>query len=183
MAVGQGRAWDGAHPESKKGIHMTPTIRRIAGYTAAVAAVAVVSTTAVQADFGHGHRGGRRGMMARGFGMRGLDLSDAQREQVKAVMGRHREAFQALAGRRSEARQQLHDAIASETIDERLIRERSAAVSVVEADGAVLKARVRSEVAQILTPEQRDKANAARERMGKRMTDRRNRMKERREKF
>ena len=86
-----------------------------------------------------------------------LDLSDAQKDQIKTVAQSHRDEWQALAGHVSTARQGLGAAITSGTFDETLIRDKSAALGQAEADVAVASARAFGEVFQILTPEQQAK--------------------------
>ena len=72
----------------------------------------------------------------------------------------HKAEFEAQANAAQAARQALHAAITADTFDEGAIRLKSADVAVVEADGAVLRARVHAEVWALLTPEQQQKAKA-----------------------
>ncbi len=88
-----------------------------------------------------------------------LGLSDSQREQVRAVVQSHDAELQALNDRSFAARQALELAVMADVFDEGAIRARSADTAAVEADLAVTRARVRLEVFQMLTPEQRAKAN------------------------
>jgi len=74
-----------------------------------------------------------------GLPMRELGLTDAQREQVKAVMESHRDDQKAIGDRMQKARKALHDAIAADTFDEAAIRSAAAEVGAVEADAAVLQ--------------------------------------------
>jgi periplasmic protein CpxP/Spy len=90
--------------------------------------------------------------------LRGLDLTDAQKDQVKTIMQSHQEERKALGDRARTAHQALQAAITAETVDEALIRQRSADVAAVDADMAVADARVHAEVWQILTAEQKAKA-------------------------
>ena len=106
-----------------------------------------------------------------GIGLRQLNLSDEQRQQVRDIMARHREAFAALAERAAPTRRALAEAIA--TGDEAAIRQASATVAAVQADRAVLTGKVRSEVFAVLTPEQREKAKEARARFERRAAARR----------
>ena len=59
---------------------------------------------------------------------------------------------------RAQARR-IEAAIMADTVDEAAIRARSAEVAAVEADVAVSRAKLRNQVIQILTPEQRAEAN------------------------
>jgi periplasmic protein CpxP/Spy len=71
----------------------------------------------------------------------------------------NQEAQRALRDRAFAARGALEAAIMADTVDEAGIRARSAEVAAVEADVAVSRAKLRNQVFQILTPEQRAEAN------------------------
>ena len=86
-----------------------------------------------------------------------LNLSDTQKDQIKAIAQSHRDEWQSLADHVSAARQGLRAAITSGTFDEALIRDKSAALGQAEADVAVASARAFGEVFQVLTPEQQAK--------------------------
>lgn len=118
-----------------------------------------------------GHRGGPpmggMGPELLGPGMLGpqLGLDEAQKERIKGVIQAHGEEWKAIAERMRTARQALDEAVNADGVNESLIRQRSTAVGLVEADAAVVRARVRAEVFQLLTPDQQTKA---RELAGKR---------------
>ena len=126
---------------------------------------------------GPGMRGGPGGGPGGMFGLplRGLELSDAQREQVRTIMESHREEQKAIGDRMQAARTALHEAIAADTFDEGAIRAKAAEIGAVEADAAVLQAKIRAEVFTILTPEQAAKAKALRTEMENRMKEGRGR--------
>jgi protein CpxP len=125
---------------------------------------------------GPGFRGGPGGPFGMGgFALRGLDLTDAQRDQVKAIMESHRDEQKAIGDRMQAARKALHEAIAADTFDEAAIRAKAAEIGAIEADAAVLQAKIKSEVFAILTPEQVKKANEFRSNMENRMKDGRGR--------
>lgn len=126
---------------------------------------------------GPGGPGGPGGIIQ---GLRALDLSEAQREQVKAAMQRHKAEFEAQFEKSSTAHKALRDSITAETFDEAGIRQKSADVAAVEADGAVLQARVHGEVWALLTPEQQQKASALRAHMEQRRGPMRERFEQRR---
>jgi periplasmic protein CpxP/Spy len=110
-----------------------------------------------------------------GFPLRGLDLTDAQRDQVKAIMESHRDEQKAIGDRMQAARKALHEAIAADTFDEAAVRAKAAEIGAVEADAAVLQARIKGEIFAILTPEQAKKAKQLRSNMENRMKDGRGR--------
>jgi len=89
-----------------------------------------------------------------------LQLTDAQRDQLKTIAQSHHDEWQALADRARAAHQALAAAVTADTIDETTIRARSADVAAVEADMAVAGAHAYSEVLQILTADQKAKLKA-----------------------
>ena len=125
---------------------------------------------------GPGMRGGPGGPFGMaGLPLRDLDLTDAQREQVKAVMESHREEQKTIGDRMVTARKALQAAVAADTLDEAAIRAAAAEVGAVEADAAVMQAKIRTEVSALLTPEQLKKAKELRSEMENRMKDGRGR--------
>lgn len=126
---------------------------------------------------GPGGPGGPGGIVP---GLRALNLSDTQREQVKAVMDGHKAEFDAQFQKAAAARTALHDAVTAETFDEGGVRQKSADLAQVEADGAVLRAKVHSEVWALLTPDQQQKARDLRAQAGQRAGRVRERLEQRR---
>jgi Spy/CpxP family protein refolding chaperone len=86
---------------------------------------------------------------------RELNLTDAQRDQIKAIADSHKTEWQALAQRERTARMALNGVITADTIDEAAIRQKSSEVAAVEADLAVARAHAHAEVVQVLTADQR----------------------------
>lgn len=158
--------------------------KTIAGVGAAAGLVALVLTGAALAQRAPGDPAGPRGRFGMGLGhgagmiglfrqgLRQLDLSDAQREQVRNVFTQHESDFRSAAQKVFTARTALIDAASDGTTDESAIRERSAALAAAQADLAILGARVHGEVFQILTPEQQQKAEALGGQMRERMKNR-----------
>lgn len=101
-----------------------------------------------------------------------LNLTDAQKEQIKSIADAHRDEWKALGDRERLAHEALTAAIMADTIDEALIRSKSAELGVVQADVAVASARARAEVWQILTPEQQARATEMQAHMRDRMKGR-----------
>lgn len=116
----------------------------------------------------HGPGRGGRGGPGADFGLRGVDLTDAQRDQVRAIHESHRSEFDAARTKLREAHRAFAEATGAATIDEAAIRARSAEVAAAMADEAILRAKVRAEVFAILTPEQQQKANEMRSSMQQR---------------
>ena len=119
-----------------------------------------------------GPGGPGRGGPGRGSPMmllRGLDLTETQKDQVKSITQSHADERKALGDRARTAHQALQAAITAESVDEALIRQRSADVAAVEADMAVAEARAHAEVWQILTSEQKARAKEFQARAQERM--------------
>ena len=91
---------------------------------------------------------------------RSSDLTDAQKDQVKAIADSHNDEWKALADRGRAAHVALDEAITADTVDEALIRQKSAEVAAVDADMAVARAHAHAEV---LPDPDRRSADAAEE--------------------
>lgn len=89
-----------------------------------------------------------------------LNLSEAQKEQVKDVMTRHRPEMEAAGKAVQAARQAQQKAVTAIPFDEGAIRAATDATGAAESDAAVLRGRVRNELWALLTPEQQAKATA-----------------------
>ena len=125
---------------------------------------------------GPGMRGGPGGPFGMaGLPLRELDLTDAQREQVRAAVESHRDEQKAIGDRMRAAREALRDAIEADTFNEDAIRAAAAQIGAVEVDAAVLQAKIRAEIFALLTPEQVQKAKELRSQMENRMKDGRGR--------
>ena len=123
-------------------------------------------------------RGGRMGGPGGPMGMLPmlageLNLTDAQKAQIKTIADSHRDEWKALGDRARTAHQALQQAVTADTVDEGLIRQRSAEVAAVEADMAVARARAHAEVFQLLTPEQKTQAKTLQSQVQERMKERR----------
>lgn len=133
--------------------------------------------------------GGRRGRVGRRGGPGGpgglmlpmgrLGLTDTQHEQVRGVMEQNREATQVAGARLREVRQALHDAVGADVANEGAIRAVAAELANAEGDVAVQRAFVRSQVWQLLTPDQQATARELEAEMKQRMEQRRGRRAER----
>ena len=109
--------------------------------------------------FGPGGPGGPGGRgFAAGFALGQLDLSDAQKQQVKDIMQRHRQQSQPVMDRLQQAMQAQRAAINAVPVNEAAVRQAAAALAAVEADMAVDQARMHADIFSILTVEQQEKA-------------------------
>jgi protein CpxP len=170
---------------------MTGRVKRFAvGIGAAVMAVSLAGAAYVSAQntnsggqpgagrvggpgggFGPGHgRGGPGGILGPAF--QRLDLTDAQRSRVKEILDSHRNDLRALGDKAMAAHQALDAATASDSFDEATVRTKAAEVGAVDADMAVMRARVYNEVYQILTPDQQKQLKQLQTEMRQRMQER-----------
>ncbi len=107
-------------------------------------------------DFGH-HVFGRIA--------RALDLSDDQKSQIKSVLKAHASEIETQIKASASARRAVHDAVLAQPPDEAAIRAAAQKFGQIHADGAVLFARIRTEIQPVLTEEQRAKIQQFRERI------------------
>ncbi len=128
---------------------------------AVVLALSVMAAIAVSQTARHAHmRGdGVFGGPMLGFYVHQLDLTDAQRTQVKAIMAKEKPALQPLMLQMAQGHSQLRDLVMSGTFDEAKARELAGQQSQVMTELAVQHARIASEMVQVLTPEQKTKLN------------------------
>ena len=97
------------------------------------------------------------------FALRGLNLTDDQRAQIKAVLNEARpEGAEAPARKVAELQRSLRAAIFAETPDHAQIDQLRAALAEAQASAIAKRIEVSSKIAQILTPEQRQKLRGGR---------------------
>jgi len=99
---------------------------------------------------------------------RHVDLTDDQKDRIRGVIDSHKAAREGQREARRAAWRALREATAAQPRDETAIRARAAEVGRVMGDDAVMRARLRSEIAPILTDAQREKLREMRERFGER---------------
>ena len=120
-----------------------------------------------------------RGLMSRGFdagfALGQLNLSDAQKQQVRDIMQRHRQTMQPAMQRMQEAMQAQRAAIDQVPVNEAAVRDAAAAVAKVQADMAVEQARLHADIFNILTVEQQEKAKQLEQQAQARAQERRQR--------
>jgi protein CpxP len=119
---------------------------------------------------GPGGPGGPMGMLP----MLGpqIGLTDAQRDQIKAIAGSHKDEWKALADRERASRDGVNDAVNADAVDDGAIRQKVAEAAFVDADMAVARAHARAEVFQILTADQKAKLKEMQAQMkSRRMAD------------
>jgi protein CpxP len=113
--------------------------------------------------------------------LRALDITDAQRQQIRGIVDAREAELKDIGDRMRAAHEGMNALVTADTVDEAAIRARSADVAAVQADAAVLRARVRQEVFSILTAEQQAKAKELRAQAEARAKERAERFRERRQ--
>ena len=134
-------------------------LRRSALVAAGVVALAAAGMFAGRLSADAFPHSGHGGSLPRMFGRiaQALDLTADQKAQIKNVLRGHAAEIEAQMTAGRSARQALHQALMAQPTDEATIRARAADLGKVQGDGAVLFARIRTEVDPILTPARRDK--------------------------
>jgi protein CpxP len=120
--------------------------------------------------FGRGGPGGPMGLAPMMLGR--LNLTSDQQDRVKQIMGSHKQDEQAIRKRAMAARDALESAVTSPSFDETVIRQRAADLAAVDADQAVMRARIYAQVLQILTPDQQAKLKTMQTEMQQRRAER-----------
>jgi Spy/CpxP family protein refolding chaperone len=122
---------------------------------------------------GPGGPGGRG--FAAGFALGQLDLSDAQKQQIRDITRRHRDQSQPLARRLQQAMEAQRVAIETIPVNESLVRSAVQDLAAVQADLAVEQARLHSDIFSVLTVEQQEKATQLEAQAQAQMKERRQR--------
>jgi Spy/CpxP family protein refolding chaperone len=103
-----------------------------------------------------------------GFGVPGIDprdLTDAQREQLKAIRDRHAEDIKPSIERAQKARQALDNAVLTGVGD---LKGLALEVGNAETELVLQQAQIETEVVALLTPEQKQKIQERRTQMAQR---------------
>jgi protein CpxP len=156
--------------------------RQWSGAALVLAMVAGAMPLLAAQDGSRGPRAGRFGrgaMAARQFGLGQLDLTDAQREQIRSIVQSHRDELTAIADRTRTARQNMQQASADNALDESSLRAASGDLATAMADGSVLRSRIRQEVFGVLTPDQLEKVKTLQANREQRRLQMRERIQER----
>ena len=130
---------------------------------------------------GPGGPGGAGGP-GRGFpGLRQLDLTEAQRSQVRDVMERYGPQMREIGARLRAAHDTQRKAVEAYPLNEGLVRTAAEQVGAVQAEMALVQARVYSDVYALLSPAQQQQARELAASREARMHERQERMKGRRD--
>ena len=114
-----------------------------------------------------------------GLALRTLDLTDAQREQVRQLTQQHREQTRTLVERAEAAREAQRQAMAATPFSESQVRAAMQALAEAQTDLAVQQARLQSEIHALLTTEQQQRLEKMRTEREARAKERQNRVRQR----
>ena len=115
----------------------------------------------------HGGRHGSDGLMMPGAGLlRGLDLSEAQRDRVFSILHAQAPALREKAREARSAREAVHQLALAGELDEARLQEAAQRASRAMADLAVQRARTHNALFKELTPEQQSQLKARSEQRG-----------------
>ena len=138
-------------------------MNRLRWLTAAVAVVTLLAGGLVSAQGPRG--GGAGGPGARGFGLplRELQLTDAQKEQVRQIRSRHQAQMREAMTRLETARRTQRKAVETVPADEAQITSLTQDMVQAEVDAAIQTSRLNSEIWTVLTPDQQSQLKTLRE--------------------
>ena len=132
------------------------------------AAIAVVALLAGGLVYAQGPRGGRpggpggRGPLA-GLPLRELQLTDAQKEQVRQIRSRHQSQMRDAMTKLETARRAQQTAVQAVPADEAQITSLTQDMVQAEVDVAIQASRLNSELWSVLTPDQQAQLKKLRE--------------------
>ena len=147
----------------KSGYFKILAVALILAVLAAIGVSQTVKRAHMRADsaFGGGMWGGA------GFGgprlghlARKLNLTDAQQSQVKEIIAKEKPTFQPLVLQMAQNNQQVRQLVMANGFDEAKVRELALQQTQTLTELTVQKARVESELLQVLTPDQKTKLTA-----------------------
>lgn len=152
------------------------TIAILAIAITAAGAVMIFSQTSGQDEKGKrgfSHRGKmhKRGMMG-GRMFRHLDLTDAQKEQMKAIRQASRETTKGLRENMRNVRKQLSELGTDGTFDQAAVETLAAQQADIQKQLIVERQKVKAQTFALLTPEQKAKFDEMKAQMAERMKQR-----------
>lgn len=105
-----------------------------------------------------GHRGGFDSLLGRMGDY--LELTDAQRTQMKSIIAKEKGTMRPLMQQLAQGNQQMRQLEEASTFDEAKVRTLATQQSQTLTELMVQKARIKSEMVQVLTPDQKTKLTA-----------------------
>jgi periplasmic protein CpxP/Spy len=142
-----------------------------------IAAVAILLLGAIAVSqtirkAGYRHRGGMFGGHMLAFYAHRLDLTEAQQAQMKDIMTKEKPALKPLLLQLAQTRHQMRQLEEGENFNEAQVRALATQQSQAMTELIVQKARIESEMLQVLTPDQKTKFKEMMDKHEQRMTNR-----------
>ena len=154
----------------------------IAALVILIAGAGVFAFAQGPAGRGHGPGGpGGPGGAGIGIALGALNLTEAQREQVRQITQQHREQARGTFERLRVAQDARNQAVQAVPFDEGRIRAAMQQLAEIETELAVMQARIHNDVFALLTPEQQAQAQKLRAEREARMKERQGRALQRRQ--
>lgn len=125
-------------------------------------AIAVPIGIAQSKDAGGQKHGMRGGGHMRGAGFRNLDLTDAQKTQMKQIRDSHSQSLRPLMEQVRAKRQEIRQARESGTFNEALVTQKLSEIAPLEAKLMGERTRVHQEMLSVLTADQKAKLDQSR---------------------
>lgn len=132
--------------------------------SAIVLAAAVVIPVIAQPP--QGGRGPGRGLAAGAPFLRDLNLTDAQREQIRALTEQRRAQGDDPRRKAADLERELRVAVFADVPDRQKIDDLKTAVAAATAEELTARVELQSHIAEVLTPEQRARAREALAKIG-----------------
>jgi Spy/CpxP family protein refolding chaperone len=130
--------------------------------TAAALVIAATVAIPVIAQPPQGRPGPPGGGRGGGFPiLRELNLSDAQREQIRSITQAQRGNANSPQNKLADLNKQLHLAVLADTPDTQKVEELKTSIAAASAEALTARVDVQTRIAQVLTPEQREQAREA----------------------
>ena len=116
-----------------------------------------------------------------GVELRGLDLAESQREQIRTLAEQYRASSAPVREQLEQAREAQRAALATVPVNDGLVRSTTQALVEAQAEAAIVQARLRADIMALLTPEQVQTLETRRDARAERFEERRERVQERRQ--
>jgi len=120
-----------------------------------IAGAVLLVVVAALAQGMHRHGDGFEHML--GFYSDALDLTSAQQDQIKGIWAKEKPAMKSLHEQMKDFHTQMNQLTESGTFDEAKVRALATQQSQTMVEAAVQHARIKSEMLQVLTPDQKAK--------------------------
>ena len=133
--------------------------------------VAIAQSTDTGASGRGGHWGDHGGRGGFGMGFRNLDLTDAQKAQMKQIRESHSGTIRPIMEQLHAKRQEIRQASEGGTFDEALVTQKLTEIAPLEAKLQGEQVRIHQEMLAVLTPDQKTKLEQARQELKSKWAD------------